>query len=370
MRIILHIGRGKTGTTSIQDSLSASSEVLAEGGVKYLGLMLEHAPVHVAAWQRQDLAPNTAMNKLRKLDHETASQQIYHALDVNIATLEGEGVNTAIWSNERFFGMHREFSSALKKIASQGHEIQVVAYVRRHDSWAKSVHNQWYIKRKRNKGGNLSFKEFIEGYDIAFAPSLVGWESVFGEDLIVRNFDASNDVVADFCEAIDVDQALVRQSRSNDTPGPEETMLRALLGDRLRHWSPGEVDMDAFERLFRPSMIDFASDPVKMANDLLPDEGDLQRVVEMTADDRRQVDELLIARGQPVLNIEPKSVRPLEVDGRIVDSVLFQILAYQARNMQKVSREIAQLRQRVAAVDDLRAELEQLRAKVQSMSAE
>lgn len=41
--LILHIGAGKTGSTSVQFTLQRSREQLAAQGLGYLGLMLEEA---------------------------------------------------------------------------------------------------------------------------------------------------------------------------------------------------------------------------------------------------------------------------------------------------------------------------------------
>ena len=43
IELILHIGAGKTGTSSIQETLRNNSLALNDQHVKYLGLMLEFA---------------------------------------------------------------------------------------------------------------------------------------------------------------------------------------------------------------------------------------------------------------------------------------------------------------------------------------
>lgn len=362
MQIIMHVGNGKTGTTSIQDSLVVSEEKLAQHGIKFLGFMLDAAPVQVARWQREGVHPNASMAELAAMDPKVASEQIFEALRANVDRLAEDGVHTVIWSNERFFDRPGLFEGALKKLKAAGHDVTVVAYVRRHDMWAKSVHNQWYIKHKRNVGSSLSFRSFIENYKVTYAPPLLRWDAAFGEEFILRNFDAATNVVVDFCEAVGIDQELVQESRSNETPGPEETMLRILLSDRLNEWEPGQVDMAAFERLIRPEQIDFISDPVDTMNDLLPGAEDLRRVMEASAEDRERVDALLAARGQPSIDAQDKPAQRLDVDVFRLDSALFQMVARQAREIQELAAEVAELRRRVESVDALREAVEELRA--------
>lgn len=351
MRIIVHIGNGKTGTTSIQDSLVVSEEKLAQHGVKFLGFMLDAAPVQVAPWQREGVHPNASMAELAAMDPKVASDQIFEALRANVDRLAEDGVHTVIWSNERFFDRPGLFEGALKKLEAAGHDVTVVAYVRRHDMWARSVHNQWYIKHKRNIGESLSFRHFIENYKVTYAPPLVRWDAAFGENFVLRNFDAASNVVLDFCEAVGIDPELVDESRSNETPGPEETMLRIVLSERLNVWEPGQVDMAAFERLIRPERIDFTTDPVDAMNELLPDEDDLRRVAESSTADRERVDALLAARGQPPIDTSAKPVRRLDVDRDVLDSALFQMVADQAREIRELRAEVSDLQRRMTSIE-------------------
>lgn len=351
MRIIVHIGNGKTGTTSIQDSLVVSEEKLAQHGVKFLGFMLDAAPVQVAPWQREGVHPNASMAELAAMDPKVASDQILEALRTNVDRLAEDGVHTVIWSNERFFDRPGLFEGALKKLEAAGHDVTVVAYVRRHDMWARSVHNQWYIKHKRNVGESLSFRNFIENYKVTYAPPLVRWDAAFGENFVLRNFDAASNVVLDFCEAVGIDPEVVDESRSNETPGPEETMLRILLSERLNVWDPGQVDMAAFERLIRPERIDFTTDPVDAMNELLPDEEDLRRVTESSTADRERVDALLAARGQPPIDTSAKPVRRLDVDRDVLDSALFQMVADQAREIRELRAEVSDLQRRMTSIE-------------------
>ena len=344
MKIILHVGNGKTGTTSIQDSLIASRAALAEQGIAFLGFMLDRAPVQAAPWQRRFLNPNVSMNAFLALEPDVARAQVLDAMRRNLAALGEQGVHTVIWSNERFFNHPRLFAEPMQQLIADGHDVEVIAYVRRHDAWAKSVHNQWHLKRKRNEGPNLSFREFAETYKVAYAPALNGWDAAFGDKLVLRNFDAAANVVDDFCAVTGLPRDLLVESRSNDTPGPEETVLRVVFNDRIGVWDPS-VDPTGFDRLVSPKDLDLTTNPVALTNDLLPSDDDLRAVLERTAEDRAQVDALLEARGEPPLSTAPKPVRPVEIDGERMDSILFQMLIRQARELKELKEQVERLTQ-------------------------
>lgn len=54
VKLIVHIGNGKTGSSSIQETLLAGRQALADQGVVDLGLMLEHGQNAVCpAWQQR-----------------------------------------------------------------------------------------------------------------------------------------------------------------------------------------------------------------------------------------------------------------------------------------------------------------------------
>src|SRR5690606_15692465 len=101
MRIIFHIGMGKTGTSSIQRSLRKADDRLIKVGVKYLGLMLEHSPIKLYGWQN-----GAATAKFSTLDPIEAGKQVEEILTKTARHFEQAGVHTLIWSNEWFFGRH------------------------------------------------------------------------------------------------------------------------------------------------------------------------------------------------------------------------------------------------------------------------
>lgn len=342
MKIYFHIGAGKTGTSSIQGTLFKSEEELKAQGVKYLGLMLEHAPVKHYAWQKA-----SAIKEFLSLSGTDAEYQVEKVITDTITLLENEGIHTIIWSNEWFFGRHAGVLNPMKRLEKAGHEVYIVGYVRRHDAWAKSAYSQWGIKHKTYKGKIIPFREYIQRRPVAFAGAFLPWANFFGERFILHNFDYVDDVVKDFVNLVGVDDKSIEIDRVNESPGPEELAMRAIFNDKR----PGDVMPHNFERLFQAVNIDFKKDPSKWMNELLPSETDLEMVVESTRDDQIEVNKLLSERGQPELSFEKRKFKKFNVNSDVAISTLFQVIERQAMKINRMDRELQDLKSHFLKID-------------------
>ncbi|GAB5378657.1 MAG: hypothetical protein AcusKO_51190 [Acuticoccus sp.] len=133
--LIVHIGSGKTGSSSIQLTMAEQRETIAAAGFKYLGILLEYA----------DAAPPFEWRKrggsalfFTQGDAANRSADLYEALSREINSAP-EGT-TLIWSNEWLFGRHERILPVLDRLAEEGISIRIVCYVRRHDRWAVSAY--------------------------------------------------------------------------------------------------------------------------------------------------------------------------------------------------------------------------------------
>lgn len=331
MNIIFHIGAGKTGTSSIQGTLLKSFDQLKENGIYYMGLMLEHAPVKLYNWQQA-----SATKEFLSLENEEAQIQVEKVIKDSIEILKEKGIHTLIWSNEWFFGRHVSVLNPMKRLNKSGHNVKIVAYVRRHDAWAKSAYNQWGIKHKTYQGSIIPFKEYILKRPVLFAGAFKPWDQFFGDDFILRNFDQVGDVVDDFAKLIKINKSVLLNDRVNETPGDEELVMRAIFNNKRNK----DVMPVTFERTFQAIHIDFKRDPVEWINSLLPSEQDLKEVVESTKEDQVIINKLLQERDQPQLSFEEKPVKSVKMNHNIAYSVLFQIMERQAIQIQTLRKEL------------------------------
>lgn len=230
MRLILHVGMGKTGTSAIQAALKQNPDVLAKAGAHYLGMRVDF------------LDPPAEANKNQAFLKIPVADKIAYAARVSahLAGLAGQGIHTAILSNEGLWGASaalRPFISALDPAIA----VTVVGYVRNPDRWLPSAYAQWGIADKVARGGIKSYDEIAEAYATRYGAAL-DWRDEMEERFLLRHYDVAGDVVTDFLGAIGVSAPLTG-ARANARRNRGELALRALFNNRFPgHAVPGLFD--------------------------------------------------------------------------------------------------------------------------------
>lgn len=233
MKLILHIGMGKTGTSSIQTALRTGTEELAAQKVHYLGMwfdMIDPA-YHGHAGLREFLA----------LD-ETAQQNAATAFLSHMEQLaQSTGADTFILSNEGIFSNVHRITPFLQ--ALQPHlDLSVIAYIRNPYKWLPSAFTQWGLFHKQNTGPLQSFSERATALTAQYA-AMPAWIEIYGGQLTVRKHDTSVDVVQDFSETCGI---VIKspKNRALERSEPAEILLRAAFNGRY----PTEVFPERFRR--------------------------------------------------------------------------------------------------------------------------
>ena len=306
MRLIVHIGNGKTGTTSIQNSLDRFNDELTKSGVRYLGRMLENAPSETPKdWQ----TPDGAELLLHQMPADQVCADLAEVLLDCLDRLKEAEINTAVWSNEALFARHFGVIDALKTVQDHGVEVRIVLYLRRHDKWAKSAYAQWGIRHKSYQGGIKSFAEWVAERPVRFAPNLETWNAAFKEKLDLRNFDEIADVSADFFEILglrDLDHSRVYQ-----TPSLEQLTAHAIFNNGF----PGVVYPDRFGALMRSNAVaDLNKSTSDRLQNLLPKTAELEKLLEDCAEDRRIVDAVFAEKHQPQFSEIPAKTGDITPD--------------------------------------------------------
>ena len=337
-RFIFHIGAGKTGTSSIQFTLRESLDRLAAAGVWYLGLMLEHAPVKHYPWQVFG-----GPDAFHQLTEEEGARQLKTVLDDTIARARAAKVHTLIWSSESFFDRSSKTVAPLKGLIADGVDVQVMAYVRRHDAWVRSAYSQWALKHKTNVGPLMPFAEWIKRRPPLFAPTLGRFADDFPGRLRVRNFDAADDVVVDFLAQVDLAGMNLRIVTENTTPDDTEMLMRALFNDGIRE--------KALPMLFNRVVgrhTAFDQRPADVLAALVPDEEQLAQVLADASDDRAAVDAVLQAQGQPPIDDSPLAPKPIRVDESRLVFALARLAVLQMRRIDNLENRLKKIEQRDA----------------------
>jgi hypothetical protein len=328
LRLLVHIGAGKTGTTAIQQCLAGNRDALRAQGTWYLGIMLEDAPVQRYSWQ----SPG-AIKVLEALPPAQAIAEVLAVLRESAPLLRAAGCTRAIWSNESLLNHVDAVLPALRQLAGEGWAPELVAYVRRHDRWIRSAYVQWGIRHKVEAGPVLPFAKWARTHRPRFHASIQRWIDGTGFPCSVRNFDAVPDVVPDFLQFAGLSVDELRLERFNDTPGPEELLLRLLFNNL--HADP--VLPNRFNDLLLDGRGARALDPGALLASYLPTQQELRAVARQSVADATELNVLLAAAGQPLLEAGPENVaapaRP-DVDPGRLATVLFEMLVHQARRIE------------------------------------
>ncbi|MBB4305506.1 hypothetical protein GGD81_004586 [Rhodobium orientis] len=232
MKLFLHIGTSKTGTSFIQGSLAASREKLARGGICYPG------PQQSQFWLVSHFheAPETiGLNIKRGYGDRAAiradTTRYLKRLD---DALKDNSFDSLILSSEYFSILSaealRELAGHFQKVAS---EVTVVCYVRHPVSHAASAMQQDV------KTGHRTLKEcFAEPRFSRFSRMLPKFIEVFGkENVVVRPFEYDalheGDVRTDFCTFAGIDPSLIEESATfrNESVSAEAALLLDALAE-------------------------------------------------------------------------------------------------------------------------------------------
>jgi len=320
MRIIFHIGMGKTGTSSVQHVLQNHAKELAEQSAAYLGIWF--GAVDPSFDGQQGFISFISQTA----EQMVASADKFHANLVDRAAKER--VETLIFSNEGLYEAGHQLHPFFNRLKAKGSEMSFVIYARDPRAWLPSAYTQWGIRHKTNSGAVLDFttlaRHLINRYEL-----IRFWQQNFGESLTVRPFETGTDVVQDFantagltlpgsgtreldrCEPADI---LLRAMFNNRFPDPvlpsifdsflnnvsqtPVTSLREMTERCFSHDGVEEVlaeHRDLFEFIRDRVGIDFVDSPPRPSK--MPDEAELQRrvvdyLVEITFDQAHRIKRL------------------------------------------------------------------------------
>jgi hypothetical protein len=238
MKLILHIGTHKTGTTALQQFLYANRERLHASGFHYA------TPPHGL----QDA--NEIANALN-VGHIRSVRKFFAEHD---RLARRRGAHTTVVSSENFYAMcvldamqrrqvcrhatecERPLIEELKTLMPEGITVtQVVCYFRRPDRYAESLYSQ-HVKRGIIFNG--TFEEFLPIVEPAlqYHAYVQAWSDVFGKsNCIVRLYEqARGDIVSDFLRnVLDIDD--VGQFAQVHGQANERLSRDALEFKRLRN---------------------------------------------------------------------------------------------------------------------------------------
>ncbi len=231
----LHIGSGKTGTSSLQLALHRSRRDLARHG--YLYPDISHNHMFLRACITDDQVRWPAPFKRRR-DSEQSAQEFQQRLLTYFHETAGDGDHhTVIFSSEYLIGIDAEQCRALKSLLEPYFStIRVVCYIRHPLAHTLSASQQAV------KGGEASLAD-IHDQPTFFGPTVLEdtYVATFGLNaIIVREFHrdslVNGDIIDDFCQAIGMDPAVadsIIRVRDNESLSMEGAMIADAVATDL-----------------------------------------------------------------------------------------------------------------------------------------
>lgn len=213
MKAFLHIGIGKTATSSIQKCLDINSDVLESQGFRYprafaMGKGSQRSrQLKLGAYARDDeiLTDTRKVLKVKRADLPAFRASVEEDLAQEVADLPA-GVDALVMSDEGLCNLAapEELELLRDLIATQCSDIKVVVYIRRQDQHSVSQHSQHI------KAGRIGKKILRDTRVYQYDALLDLWAEVFGaENIIPRVFErghfVNGDVIDDFLHVCGMD---------------------------------------------------------------------------------------------------------------------------------------------------------------------
>lgn len=332
MRIVFHVGMGKTGTSSIQQALTAHQGELAAQKAHYLGM-----------WFDQVAQRFRGHEGLAAFAGEPAAAQARHAeafFEACTRLHRQNGIETFILSNEGLFGHAINLEPFFKALMAKA-DVRILAYVRPPRDWLPSAFTQWNLHHKQQSGPIRPFRQ--RGRELVAQYGGVGlWIDRFGDRLMLRRFDKSVDIVADFAAAVGITLPPLKE-RLLERREPAEVVLRALFNNRF------EAPMlpERFDRM----VLNTNRIPVKSLKEIIDVCFEFEEIDEIIAEKKRIFDDIEKRTGIGLLDGPAeggKAVDPAQIRERVVD-YLVTIMMEQTTRIQRLERRLNELEDKLSA---------------------
>lgn len=232
----IHVGTEKTGTTSIQESLSLNRKLLAKKGILFPKAFGEknHVKLAVCASREERRIPFFE----RVLLSNGGDKKAFEIECISNFEREAKSArcDTLVISNEHLHGQLHSVESKrrLKSIfAGLCDRVQLVIYLRRQDSLAVSLFTTRLLAGDTDIQNILPKKINARNFRFDYWRSIRDYVEVFGKgNLIVRLYDSNTfvggDLISDFYHAIGVEDVSGIESVSK-----ENTSLNSLAQEYL-----------------------------------------------------------------------------------------------------------------------------------------
>ena len=234
--LILHIGMFKTGTSSIQETLYNSHEILREKNVYYSSELHPHNLTFFPIfYEEPELLPDWqkvySKEQARKKQIELKKQWVREIVNNSYNTFIISSENVSLWDEVTI-------KKAFNFIKIYFDEIKIIIYLREHSSYFSSAIQQIVKNGFINKDIHQILKEEI--MFLNYKELIKKWVKVFGsKNIIVRKFDATgfknNDLIDDFFDSIglgDISSKQLNTVKANESIGKNSIIFLSELNKK------------------------------------------------------------------------------------------------------------------------------------------
>lgn len=323
VELIIHVGTGKTGSTSIQRSLKTNSDLLKTQGAYYLGMNFENLTEKFFDWQVQ-----TGWPRLHNLKPDEKRNQLIRCIDCAIEFAKNNNVDKLIWSNEAIFENADFFIPLLEQVVGDDVKITIVTYIRRPDLWAQSAYGQWGIKHKTYSGPLQKYSDWIKNHRPIFSDTLIKWEGNSHFNFKLVNFNNSEDIVASFFVKTGLNPAGINVVKDNESPNDVAMALWALYNNTQEGITfPAEM----YGILKRANVIDKKIEHLDH-NGLYPSTEESQNLLDEYRDEIEQLNGVFERNDETKFNNNKKIARVKNVtDSQLISALLLIIKSQQGQ---------------------------------------
>ena len=203
--VVLHLGTGKTGTTTIQHLMQRSRAALAERGVLYPRTpgSIRHARLGLSLRSDDELEQMPTWHQMRAQSPARFRRRFTRRLREEIADA---APSTVVFSDEALYGLTPDSVARLRAFTdSLGGRTRLVVYLRRQDEHLGSDYQQ-RVKTGEVRRMARWTAEHDRSATYSYARRLARWEAAMAPTtLVVRRFERSafkdGSLEADFLDA-------------------------------------------------------------------------------------------------------------------------------------------------------------------------
>lgn len=259
MKIYLHIGTYKTGSTALQSTMSLNRKELLEEGFywgEYSLLSNSHSNIAYGLLRDALIKAGLFPDYKQHPRFENLAEDPQKVMESIVKNAEKNNCKNVIISNEAMFADAFRTLCGLQTVYNQViydrindymrqtlfgilneyfDEIAIVCYLRRQDFFLESQYNQfckqpWYGSESKC----VEFGEFVryKPLSLDYQKVLSGWSRIFnGSEMIVRPYEKLNkDIIFDFFgEILDWQEDVIRKLKEIDKSGANIRWHRELV---------------------------------------------------------------------------------------------------------------------------------------------